>query len=402
MPRYQGRPRRSSSLPLLRLEALEGRPLLSMFAGAPEQAPPPPGQLSTAPSPAPNQKPQNPSQQGDASWNEGSPAQYGSGSGPAQSSSQAPSQPASNGADCSPASAPGTTGAPTAESFQPSTHPDAESSPVTSTTAPVPTPPANMGGVEERAELFVSLAPRMQTAPPLPSTEADGPTSRGAPGNPTGPAAFSFPSEGGGELVSTQHVASAMTGVAATASSVSVPVTVAKSAAAIMTTSSDFGGLPVVTAAVPNASPTLATADGTVRVSESYEGPATIVVDTTGTTEATAPAGDEADQEPTSLGGALVARGADLLASCAPFDQGSLERALDHFLDQLGEFDAGLPALVGGRNWILPGVVSAVVALTVAETVHRRSRSDEEKADDEGSALFPGLPGRRQRWALED
>jgi hypothetical protein len=100
-----------------------------------------------------------------------------------------------------------------------------------------------------------------------------------------------------------------------------------------------------------------------------------------------------------------LARGAGMLAGFTPFDRGTLEHALDQFLDHLGGFESDLPDL-GSPVGITPHVVTAAVALGVAEVVRRRMRGTREDEDARvpgaRDPAFPGLPGLWNRWALED
>lgn len=104
-------------------------------------------------------------------------------------------------------------------------------------------------------------------------------------------------------------------------------------------------------------------------------------------------------------GAGFLARAADVLASCAPFDRGSLERAIDEFLSRFGDLDPGLPGsdLVTG---LVPGVIALTAGMSAAEAVRRRLRRpwdcEDGRSGDNGGDFFPGLPGRRQRWALEE
>jgi hypothetical protein len=101
-------------------------------------------------------------------------------------------------------------------------------------------------------------------------------------------------------------------------------------------------------------------------------------------------------------------RGADVLASCSPYERGALERAIDRFLEQLSGPDAGmLRGMVPASN-LVPGVVVVAGALLAMETLRRRTRRDRDDAatDDQAEGVphsgFPGVPGRRRIWALED
>jgi hypothetical protein len=101
-------------------------------------------------------------------------------------------------------------------------------------------------------------------------------------------------------------------------------------------------------------------------------------------------------------------READVLASCSPFERGGLERAIDRFLEQLSGSDLSvLPGLVPSSNMV-PGVVVVVGALLAMETLRRRGRNDRDGAGTDNQAEgvehsgFPGLPGRRRIWLLEE
>ncbi len=194
----------------------------------------------------------------------------------------------------------------------------------------------------------------------------------------------------------------ALAAVSSTGTAGSLGVASAKGTIGTSSSGADLGIQPVVAVGAPTSSPTLGVAEGSVPKT-ALEGAA---VDADGVapmteTEAVTLADAEGESEPLSLGGALVARGADLLASCNPFAEGGMEHALDQFLEELGGWDAGLPDLGGGRNIMVPGLASAVVALTVAEAVRRRFQTDDDKSESH-AAHFPGLPSRRLRWGLED
>jgi hypothetical protein len=104
----------------------------------------------------------------------------------------------------------------------------------------------------------------------------------------------------------------------------------------------------------------------------------------------------------------LRLRGADMLASCSPYEQGALERAIDRFLEQLSGSDVRLvPGLAPISN-LIPGAVVVAVALAAVETMRRRARDDGDSARATNPAEgvehsgFPGLPARGRIWALEE
>lgn len=96
----------------------------------------------------------------------------------------------------------------------------------------------------------------------------------------------------------------------------------------------------------------------------------------------------------------LLSRGADLLASFAPFNQGSIEQAIDHFLGELGQVDATLTGL-GVSEGLIPSLAATGIVVYAAETVRRRLRSLDMDVEAVGDTSFPGLPGQSQRWDLE-
>jgi hypothetical protein len=101
----------------------------------------------------------------------------------------------------------------------------------------------------------------------------------------------------------------------------------------------------------------------------------------------------------------LLTRGAGLLEGFTPFERGTLEQAIDRFLDQLGGFDDETSEL-GSSLSLMPHVVTAAVVLGAAEIVRRRMRDTLEgegaPGDDVEDAGFPGLPGLRHRWASDE
>ena len=98
----------------------------------------------------------------------------------------------------------------------------------------------------------------------------------------------------------------------------------------------------------------------------------------------------------------LQSRAADLIASCSPFDRRAVEMAIDQFLNQLGEIEVAF-AQTGSSAALIPSVIATAVILTASETVRRRlSRAGDESGDGERRVVFPALPGRNQRWALEE
>ncbi len=108
----------------------------------------------------------------------------------------------------------------------------------------------------------------------------------------------------------------------------------------------------------------------------------------------------------TILTSALPIGAAELIASFSPFERGTLERSIDQFLGRIVALDTELSEL-GDTATLIPNVVTAAVAVFVAETVRRRLRrpwEDEEASSDASGDhfAFPGLPGRSGRWALED
>jgi hypothetical protein len=99
---------------------------------------------------------------------------------------------------------------------------------------------------------------------------------------------------------------------------------------------------------------------------------------------------------------ALASRAADLLASFSPFDRGSLEQAVDRFLGRIGDLDAELSQL-GETPSLIPGLVAAAVAISVAETMRRRFRGTwDEEAAPLDAAGFPCMPGHPHVWAMEE
>jgi hypothetical protein len=101
----------------------------------------------------------------------------------------------------------------------------------------------------------------------------------------------------------------------------------------------------------------------------------------------------------------LSMRGADLLANCSPFARGAIEQAIDRFLSQLGTSESVLFGLKPTTG-LIPAAMLTAAAIAGIETVRRRfssasdgTRGRSELALDEALAL---LPGRRQRWELEE
>lgn len=112
-----------------------------------------------------------------------------------------------------------------------------------------------------------------------------------------------------------------------------------------------------------------------------------------------------AEREPAAGDQTLLARGADLLASCSPLARGAIEQAIDRFLSQLGASESVLFGLKPTTE-LIPAVMVTAVAIAVIETARRRfspsrdgSNRSADPAVDEALAL---LPGRRQRWDLEE
>jgi hypothetical protein len=98
----------------------------------------------------------------------------------------------------------------------------------------------------------------------------------------------------------------------------------------------------------------------------------------------------------------LQSRAADLIASCSPFDRQAVERAIDQFLNQLGDIE-GVFAQPGSSAALIPSVIATAVVLTASETVRRRlSRAADDSTGGERRIVFPALPGLNQRWALEE
>jgi hypothetical protein len=101
-------------------------------------------------------------------------------------------------------------------------------------------------------------------------------------------------------------------------------------------------------------------------------------------------------------------RGADVLASCSPYQRGELIRAIDRFLDQLGGNEARSLSDLGRNSRWIPGVALAMATVMAMETMRQRSRPNkredgaanhDEELEDPG---FPGAPGSRRIWALEE
>ncbi|MDR3639573.1 MAG: hypothetical protein P4L84_37575 [Isosphaeraceae bacterium] len=100
-------------------------------------------------------------------------------------------------------------------------------------------------------------------------------------------------------------------------------------------------------------------------------------------------------------------RGADVLASCSPYEQAVIEQAIDRLLEQVsGSVTTLLPDL-GPASSMIPGVVVAATLVAV-ESVRRWSNDDRDQAgegrdaEDVEDSGFPGLPDRRRIWALEE
>lgn len=101
----------------------------------------------------------------------------------------------------------------------------------------------------------------------------------------------------------------------------------------------------------------------------------------------------------------LAARAADLIATCAPFDLGAVERAVDQFLGQLDELGGDVAGLRDLGEW-LPSAMAVTVLIVGADAVRRKIKSESNVAEGDRKATdlfeFPGLPGRGPRWATED
>ena len=98
----------------------------------------------------------------------------------------------------------------------------------------------------------------------------------------------------------------------------------------------------------------------------------------------------------------LQSRAADLIASCSPFDPRAVEQAIDQLLAQLNDFDVALSQSVS-NSALIPSLVATVIVLTASEMVRRRlSRPWSNAGHSDARVIFPGLPGRSQRWALEE
>ncbi len=113
--------------------------------------------------------------------------------------------------------------------------------------------------------------------------------------------------------------------------------------------------------------------------------------------------GDE-DVERSNERGVSISTTADLIATFSPFEGGTLERAIDQFLDQLGGLDAELSRL-GDSASLIPNVIAATVVISIAETARRRLRDPWDHVNDlrwDDDVAFPGLPGRPDRWGLEE
>jgi hypothetical protein len=94
-----------------------------------------------------------------------------------------------------------------------------------------------------------------------------------------------------------------------------------------------------------------------------------------------------------------------MLASCSPFAQGAIERAIDRFLSELGASETTVHSLPQSTG-LIPAVMFTAGAIAVIETARRRfssacdlTRGNSDEVLDEALAL---LPGRRQRWELEE
>ena len=101
-----------------------------------------------------------------------------------------------------------------------------------------------------------------------------------------------------------------------------------------------------------------------------------------------------------------MSRAAELIASFSPFERGVLENAIDQFLGRLGGLDTDLSHLSHSAN-LIPNVIAAAVAVSLAEAFRRRLRRPEEDGGaaagrDDDDFASPGLPGRPERWALEE
>lgn len=101
----------------------------------------------------------------------------------------------------------------------------------------------------------------------------------------------------------------------------------------------------------------------------------------------------------------LLSFGADVLASCTPFDKATIEGAIDQLLVQLDELDLGLTELSETVGFF-PTLIGAAVTITVAGGVRRRLRGQRERKfawlDAEEDMFFPGLPGRHRRLSAEE
>jgi hypothetical protein len=104
--------------------------------------------------------------------------------------------------------------------------------------------------------------------------------------------------------------------------------------------------------------------------------------------------------------GTLLARGADLLAGCTPFTRAEITHAFDRILAQLGSAERGLAAFAPPAI-TLPGLAGTAVVVAGALVIRQRLRARDEETEgdaEEGEDLsvFPVLPSRRQRLALEE
>jgi hypothetical protein len=93
----------------------------------------------------------------------------------------------------------------------------------------------------------------------------------------------------------------------------------------------------------------------------------------------------------------LKLRGADVQTACSPYERGTIERAIDAFLGELGGSSGSSWSALRTWSEAIPGVIAAGVALGILEMERRRSlgRRDVPRVRNQNDpeAPLPGFPG---------
>lgn len=101
---------------------------------------------------------------------------------------------------------------------------------------------------------------------------------------------------------------------------------------------------------------------------------------------------------------APAAQGAGMLASFSPFDRENVERAIDEFLNSVGDMKLD-GSYLSETNAVVPGVMAAVISVSLIAFARRRARCRwdrpvSEVVDEDSSA--PGMPGLPGGWDSEE